>query len=140
MSILRLLGTAGVLAAGVAFATPADAAPVPAKILPLADVYVDFGVGSGCGCGPVVVQPAPVYYAPRYYAPRYYAPAYYAPTYYAPSYYVPRSYGYAYYRPRVSTYVGLGFSSHHGHGHRAYYGHHGSRRSLSGHRVIGRRR
>jgi len=127
MTLLRTLAVAGVLATGLALATPAQA-----------DTYVDFGVSTGgpCGCGtPVVVRPAPVYYAaPRYYAPAYYGPTYYAPTYYAPRYYAPRYY--PYYRPYTSSYVGLSWSSH---SHR-HYGHHHSRRSLSGRRVIGMRR
>ena len=130
MTLLRTLAVAGVLATGFALAAPAHA-----------DTYVDFGVSTGgpCGCGtPVVVRPAPVYYtAPRYYAPTtyYYTPRYYAPAYY-PRYYAPRYY--PYYRPYTSSYVGLSWSSH---SRRHYSGHYGgSRRSLSGRRVIGTRR
>ncbi|MGE0193677.1 MAG: hypothetical protein AB7T63_16755 [Planctomycetota bacterium] len=126
MTLLRTLAVAGILASGLALATPAHA-----------DTYVDFGVSTGgpCGCGtPVVVRRAPVYYAaPRYYAPTYY----YTPTYYTPTYYAPRYY--PYYRPYTSSYVGLSWSSH-SHRHHGWHGHHGSRRSLSGRRVIGTRR
>jgi spore coat protein T len=89
-----VLGFVLVAAAALLAAPSAEAAPVGHGFAALSpDVYVGFGYGGGCNCGPAY-YPAPVYYYP----PAYYYPPYYTrPYYYRPYYYPSVSVGYGYY-------------------------------------------